>query len=279
MAFMRYVEVTVGPKNGTGFKIDGLKISFKIEKSDSSEPNTSTIKIYNLSAETSSKVTVADNHIQLRAGYKDETIGAIFFGTVLKGNRYKDGNDYITELQVQDGRAAVMGGYISASYSKDVEALTVAQDILNAIGLPFKGQDKIPGGETYPSGFCHIGMAVDALRKVLNRFDLTYTIQNEMIYILKAGEAADNTGLRLTPTTGLLTIPQPISDKTSEDDAEAEAVNGWKFSTMLFPELLPGAACKVEASTFTGDMVIHKAIYEGDNWEGDFKIDIEAEAL
>jgi len=56
-------------------------------------------------------------------------------------------------------------------------------------------------------------------------------------------------------------------------------VNGWKFSTMLFPELLPGAACKVEASTFTGDLVIHKAIYEGDNWEGSFKIDIEAEAI
>jgi hypothetical protein len=150
MAFMRFIEVTVGPKNGTGFKIDGLKISFKIEKADSSEPNTATIKIYNLSSETSSKVTVADNHIQLRAGYKDETIGSIFFGTVLKGNRYKDGNDYITELQVQDGRAAMMGAYISASYAKDVEALTVAQDILNAIGLPFKGQDKIPEGETYP---------------------------------------------------------------------------------------------------------------------------------
>ncbi|MDR0473580.1 MAG: hypothetical protein LBH43_07920, partial [Treponema sp.] len=74
MAFMRYVEVTVGPKNGTGFKIDGLKISFHIEKTDSSEPNKSTIKIYNLTQETSSKVTVADNHIQLRAGYKDETV-------------------------------------------------------------------------------------------------------------------------------------------------------------------------------------------------------------
>jgi hypothetical protein len=122
-------------------------------------------------------------------------------------------------------------------------------------------------------------MATNALKKVLDRFDLTYTIQNEMLYILKAGEAADQTGLRLTPETGLLTIPQPISDKKDKDDVEAEAVNGWKFSTMLFPELLPGAACKVEASTFSGDMVIHKAIYEGDNWEGSFKIDIEAEAI
>lgn len=279
MAFLRYVEVTVGPKNGSGFKIDGLKISFRIEKTDSSEINNSTIKIYNLSQETSSKVTVADNHIQLRAGYRDETIAAIFFGTVFDGRRYKEGTDYVTELNVQDGRAAVMGGYISCSYAKDVAASTVVEDVLNAIGLPFKGQENIPSGETYPSGFAHIGMATDALRKILNRFDLSYTIQNEMLYILKEGEAADKTGLRLTPETGLLTIPQPISDKTEEDDSEADAKNGWRFSTMLFPELIPGAACKVEASTFTGDLLIHKATYEGDNWDGSFKIDIEAEAL
>jgi hypothetical protein len=279
MAFMRFVEVIVGPKNGSGFKIDGLKIAFKIQKTDSTEPNTSQIKIYNLTQETSSKVTVAENHIQLRAGYKDETIGAIFFGNVVSGKRYKEGNDYVTELQVQDGRSAVMGNTISLSYSKDVSATTVAQDVLNAIGLPHKGLDNIPSGEQYPEGFAYIGMSTNALKKVLDRFDLTYTIQNEMLYILKEGQAADQTGLRLTPETGLLTIPQPISDKSNEDDMEAEAVNGWKFSTMLFPELLPGAACKVEASTFSGDMVIHKAIYEGDNWEGSFKIDIEAEAI
>jgi hypothetical protein len=279
MAFIRYVEVTVGPKNGPGFKIDGLKVSFKIEKSDSSEPNTSTIKIYNLSADTSSKVTLADNHIQLRAGYKDETIGSIFFGTVLKGNRYRSGNDFITEIQVQDGRAAVMAGQVSVSYAKETDATIIAQAFLDAIGLPFKGQDKIPSGEKYTSGFCYIGMATDGLRKVLNRFELTFTIQNEMIYILKSGEAADNTGLKLTPSTGLLTIPQPISDKTGEADSEAEPTNGWKFSAMLFPELLPGAACAVEASSFSGEVIIHKAIYEGDNWDGDFKVDIEAESI
>lgn len=279
MAFMRYVEVTVGPKNGTGFKIDGLKISFHIEKTDSSEPNKSTIKIYNLTQETSSKVTVADNHIQLRAGYKDETVAAIFFGTVVEGRRYKEGEDFITELKVQDGRSAVMGGYISISYAKDVAVTTVVEDILNAIGLPYKGQDNIPSGENYPSGFVYDGMATNALKKVLDRFSLSYTIQNEMLYILIKGQAADQTGLRLTPNTGLLTIPQPISDKTTDDDSEADAKSGWKFSAMLFPELLPGAACNVEASTFSGDMLIHKAVYDGDNWDGSFKIDIEAEAI
>lgn len=279
MAFMRQVEVIAGLANGEGIRIDGLKIGFHIEKSDSPDLNTSTIKIYNLSAETSSQIAVADNHIQLRAGYMDESIRTIFFGTVLYGKRYRSGIWFVTELQVQDGRAAVMGGHISVSFSKDVEATTVVQAFLDAIGLPFKGLENIPSGERYPYGFAHIGMASDGLRKVLNRFDLTYTIQNEMLYILKPGQEAERTGLRLTAETGLLTIPQPVSDKTGVANFSAEPPNAWQFSTLLFPELLPGAACSLESSSFTGEVFIYKAIYEGDNWDGDFRIDIEAEVL
>lgn len=277
MAFLRNIEIIVGPKGGEGFKITELKIAFNIEKTKSSEPNKSKIQIYNMSLENSNKVTVAGNHITLKAGYKDENTSAIFFGDVLKGHRYRDGNDYCTELEVFDGRAAVMSGQVSISYAKDTDATTIVQAYLDAIGLPFKGQENVPSGETYPHGYCYIGMAGDGLRNVLNRFGLTYTIQNEMLYIIKPGEAADNTGLKLTPETGLITTPQPVSDKTGEGDEKTEATNRWKFSTMLFPELLPGAACKVESVTLNSEVIIDKAVYSGDNWAGDFQISIEAE--
>jgi hypothetical protein len=278
MAFIRRVEVTVGPKGGEGFKIDGLKIAFNIEKTDSPDPNKGKIQIYNLSESTSAKVTVAKNHITLKAGYLDETIGAIFFGDVLDGRRYKDGQDYCTELEVFDGRASVMSGHIAVSYAKETESRTVAQAFLEALGMPFKGLEHIPAGESYPHGYCYIGMAGDGLRDVLNRYGLMYTVQNEMIYIIRPGEAADKTGLRLTPSTGLLTTPQPVSDKTGEGDEAAEASNRWKFATMLFPELIPGAACKVESSTLNQEVIIRKAVYSGDNWGGDYQIDIEGEA-
>jgi hypothetical protein len=278
MAFIRKVEVVAGPKGGEGFKIDGLKIAFTIEKTDSPDPNKSKIRIYNLSPDTSSKVTVAGNHITLKAGYEDESVAAIFFGDVLKGRRYRDGNDYCTELEVFDSRTAVFSGQVSVSFAKETEARTVTQAYLDAIGLPFKGLENIPAGAFYPHGLAYIGMAGDGLRDVLNRYGLTYTIQNEMLYIIKPGEAAEKTGLKLTPKTGLLTTPQPVSDKTEDDDTATDASNRWKFSTMLFPELLPGAACKVESSTLNGEVIIKKAVYTGDNMTGDFKIDIEGDA-
>jgi len=41
---------------------------------------------------------------------------------------------------------------------------------------------------------------------------------------------------------------------------------------------MPGAACKIESSTLNSEVIISKAVFVGDNWSGDFKIDIEAEA-
>jgi hypothetical protein len=280
MAFLRHVEITVGPKEGEGFKIEGLKIAFSIEKTDSPEPNKSKVQIYNLSEETSNKVTVAGNHITLKAGYEDETVAAILFGDVLSGDRHRDGDDYVTELEVFDSRTAVFSGQVSVSFAKDTDARTVAQAYLDAIGLPFKGLENIPADEVYPHGLPFIGMAGDGLQDVLNRCNpkLMYTIQNEMLYIMEPGEAADKTGLKLTPQTGLLTTPQPVSDKTEDDDTATDASNRWKFAAMLFPELLPGAACKVESSTLNGEVIIRKAVYTGDNMTGDFKIDIEGDA-
>jgi hypothetical protein len=274
MAFIRQVEAVV-----QGVKINGLKIAFNIEKTDKPEPNTSKIQIYNLSKDTHNQVSVAGNHCVLKAGYKDETVAAIFFGDVVKGTRVKSGTDYITELEVKDGRAAVMAGQVSVSYAKDTEALSIVQEMIGAIGLPSKGTENIPAGAKYPGAFSGIGQAADILREVLNKFELMYTIQNEMIYVMKPDEAAENTGLKLNTESGLLTIPQPVSDKTREEDTEAEAENKWSFKTLLFPELIPGAACVVESSTLNGEVKITKTVFSGDNWNGEFAADLEGVVL
>jgi hypothetical protein len=279
MAFIRQVEVTIGPKGGKGVKINGNKISFEIEKTDKPESNTAKIQIYNLSRDTHDKICVAGSHCTLKAGYADETVAAILFGDVVKGTRKKSGTDYVTEIEVKDGRVAVMAGQVSVSYAKDTEALAIVQDMIDAIGFPSKGTELIPPDSKYPGAFSDIGQAADILRKVLNKYELRYTIQNEMVYILKDGEASESTGLRLTPETGLLTAPQPVSDKTEETDTTQEAPNKWAYRTMLFPQLIPGAACKVESSTITTEMKVTKAKFTGDNWLSDFAIDIESEVL
>jgi hypothetical protein len=273
------VEVVVGPKKGTGFSIRDLRIEFKIEKTDSRDPNKGTVKIYNLSNETHEKVILADNHITIKAGYRDETVASICFGDVLRGYRETDGMNRITILEIYDARIAMMGGHVSISYAKGTAASTIAQAFLDALGLAYKGLENIPAGEKYEEAFVYMGMATDGLKEVLDRYGLSFTVQNEMVYIMAPGQPAETVGLELTPKTGLLTTPQAVSDKTEESNIVAEPTGKWKFSTMLFPELVPGAACVVHSSTLDGTVKTTKATYEGGNWTGEFKIDLEAVEL
>jgi hypothetical protein len=275
MAFERYIEIIVGPKDGQGFKITDLYMEFTVEKTQEQEPNTGTIKIYNLSENTSSHVCVAGNHITLKAGYKDETIAALFFGDVVKGERKRMQNEYVTELEVKESRTAVMASQVSISYDKNTEATPIIQALIDAIGLPSVGIENVPSDAKYPGGFSDIGNACDILNMVLNKFNLSFTIQNEQLYIIKHGEVVENTGLLLNKDTGLLTLPQPISDKIGDSDIESEASNKWSFRAMLFPELIPGAGCKLESSTYNGELLITRATFKGNNQLGDFYVECE----
>jgi hypothetical protein len=58
---------------------------------------------------------------------------------------------------------------------------------------------------------------------------------------------------------------------------EAKAENKWPFKTLLFPELIPGAVCKV--ATLDGEVQITKTVFSGDNWNGDFIAEIEGVVL
>lgn len=279
MAFQRYVELSVTTKDGENIKIDELRIDFDIERGGRESANRAVVRVYNLTKETSAQITESDGRIMLRAGYKDETTGTIFTGDVLRGTRSHEGNDYVTTIEAYDGRTAVMGGFVSLSYAPDTDALTVAQAFLDAISLAYKGTDLIPSGAKYPHGYCFIGMAADGLSELLARFGLLYTVQDETLYIFAQGKETEATELTLEEGGELLSLPQPLNDKTETRNINADAPNRWEFSAKLNPQLVPGASVSVDSSTFKGSLVIQSARCTGSNMDGDFRIDIEAEAV
>lgn len=279
MAFQRYVELSVTTKDGENIKIDDLRIDFDIERTDGMGENRAVIRVYNLTKETSSQITEADCHILLRAGYKDESTGSVFTGDVLCGFRTREGNDYVTTIEAYDGRTALKGGLVSLSYAPDTDVFTVAQALLDAVGLAHKGSELIPDGEKYPHGYCFIGMAADGLAELLARYNLVYTVQDETVYIFEQGKKTENTELTLKEGGEILALPQPLSDKTECSDINSEVPSRWSFSAKLNPQLVPGASVNLETSTFKGEVVIQIARCAGSNMDGDFRVDIVAEAL
>ena len=276
MAFGRKIELLCGKKNSEGVKITNLKIDFEVHKTLSNEStNNAKIKVYNCNEETSTALCTAGNHIILKAGYEDEIITTILLGDIFKGSRKKEGVDNVVELEVAEGRTQIMSGTVSLSYGKNTSVSTVVNAFTSVLGFAVKGTEKISASDKYEHGFSYIGMASTGLRQVLNRVGLTYVIQNEMLYIKSPDENIDNLGLRLNKNTGLLTLPTQISDKSNSSNIEGKTDNEWSFTTMLFPQLVPGAVCKVESSTLNTDILIKEVVFKGSNFGGDFVAEIK----
>jgi len=270
MAFQRFVELAITTKDGESVKINDLRIDFDIERACGAENNRCVVRVFNLTKETSAKITEAGGHILLKAGYKDEATGTIFAGDVLRGSRERVENDYITSLEAYDGRTAVMAGFVSLSYAKDTDALTIAQELLKAIGLAYTGTDLIPSGAKYAHGFCFCGLATEGLSFLLARYGLKFTIQDETLYIFEDGKETERTELSIEEGGDLLTLPQILNEGEK---------NLYAFQTKLNPELFCGALISVKSSTFKGEVVIKRVHCVGSNMDGDFSAEIEAEVV
>lgn len=275
MAFGRNIELLVGKKDNEALKITQLKIEFEVTKTNATgtKTNNAKIKVYNTNQETTKQLCTAGTHIILKAGYDDEVVSTILLGDVVKGQKKKNNSDTVVEIEVADGRTNIMKGNISVSYAKDTDVSTVVQAFTDVLGFPVKGTENITSSMKFAHGYSYIGMAGDGLKQVLNRVGLTYVIQNEMLYIKAPEQSIDNLGLKLSKTTGLLTLPETVSDKT--DSSVETPSNKWKFKTMLFPQLMPDAVCQIESSTLNGQIIIEKAVFKGTNFDGDFVVEIE----
>lgn len=277
MAFRRRIELLAGEKNNEALKITDLKISFNVMKTKGgkNKENNAKIQVYNVNEETSNMLCKAGNHVILKAGYEDEIVKTILIGDIVKGEVTREGTEKVVTLEVMDGRNQLLKGRISIGFGKNTDAVTIAQSFIDALGFPVKGLENIPN-DKYKHGFSFIGMAFDGLKQVLDKYDLEYSVQNEMLYIKKAGQSIQNLGLNLRFDSGLLSSPRNVSEKEAKDMG-GNSTHKWKFKTLLFPQLVPGVVCRVESDTYTGQIKISEVLFSGDNFSGDFICEIIGE--
>lgn len=273
MAYKRSVRLTISDRAAMVL-ITELKVEFDVERTMSVDDNTATISVYNLSENTAKMLCTQGNVVQLQAGYLDETVNTIFWGDVVEGSIKHSGTESVATVKCEDGRKGNVTSRVSLSFDVGTPASTIASQAAAALGYPVTMLASPTS--TYTHGYSYIGMAADCLRDVLNKDGLCYTIQNQVLYIHKQDE--DNLPLpakMLSPQTGLITLPEKLSEKVEGDDVQAMPKSRWKFEAMLFPELQCGAVCVVQSTSFSGSIVIQKVNYSGDNFDGDFKCVVE----
>ena len=297
MLFNRVCSLVIGKEGGKGRELSGLRIAFSIQKGATKSPNKCTVKVWNTAPETRALIEVIGNVMILKAGYSED-IGAttIFSGNVTRTLTVREGPDWITELEMEDGFMEFRDAKASLSFGKGATTQQVVTAINKKFGLPVRPMPADIARKQYPSGFAFVGRVRDAMDKACEHSGLEWSIQNREIQIIKKGGVFKQKAYLLSADTGLIGSPmqesktmtekaaakegitanQPGVRKTTERDKDGEVqqmlrVLGYKVKTLLQPLVEPGGYVQVKSKGVDGEFfrveeLTHTGDTHGNEW-------------
>lgn len=208
----RRVQLVVG-KAGAGLMIENLRVQFEVAKTIESAPNTAIIKIYNLHPDNEAKIKNEFDEVLLNAGYEG-ALRLVFRGNIKHVYRYREGNDYITEIEAGDGdkdyRQAVMNETLASG-------TTTAQLVDRAVGT-FKGVGGTVKGHVQVTdrgrlrGKVISGNTRNVLHDVARESGANWSIQDGQLVIVSTNDVLPGQAVVIRADTGMLGAPE-INDK------------------------------------------------------------------
>lgn len=297
MLFNRVASLVVGKEGGKGKELAGLRFSFSIQKGSTKTPNQCSVKVWNAAPDTRALIEVIGNVLILKAGYSED-IGAttIFSGNVTRSLTVREGPDWITELELQDGFVEFRDAKVSLSFAKGATVSQVVTAISKKFGLPVRPLPADVAKKQYPAGFAFVGRVRDAMDKACENGGLEWSIQNREIQVIKKGGVFKQKAYLLTPDTGMVGSPmqetktmtekaaakegitanQPGVRKTTRRDNNFEVqevlqVFGYKVKTLLQPLIEPGGYVQVKSKGINGEFfrveeLTHTGDTHGNEW-------------
>ena len=261
--FDRVIELRVGDTD-----INGLDISFEIEKDETPAPNPCHIEIYNLSASNRAILAKAKHiPVLLKAGYKDH-VGIIFQGDLIRCQHIKEGPSWKTVLASGDGAMAIQTKRIDKSYAKGTPIKTVVEDLAKQVGLPKASpiSHLTELDQLLSRGFMVSGNAMAELTRLLSSKNIQASIQNRSLQFRRFNEPIQKEAVLLSAASGLIDSPEVGSKKELNVRA------------LLMPELLPGRQVMIQSVAFNGFAVIKKVRFIGSNFSNEWEAEMVCKA-
>jgi hypothetical protein len=206
----RRAQVIIG-KAGSGIQIEHLRIAFEVMKTAEKEPNKAVIKIYNLAPDNEARIKNEYDDVLLNCGYEG-ALRLVFRGNIQHVFRYREGNDFITEIEAGDGdkdfRTAIMNETLAAGTDNAQLAARAAAS--------FSGGTQ-PGAMSTTQRARRRGKVVSgATRNILTDLSkesgANWSIQDAQLTITQADDFAPGEAIKINADTGMLDTPE-INDK------------------------------------------------------------------
>ena len=251
--------------------IVGLRVMFNIEKQLTKEPNTCEIEISNLSEPTRAALQQKPLKLFLSAGYED-SLKQIFAGDIRWVESLRSRSGWTTKIQVGDGERAHRNSRSNKSFRGGASIRQVLKKITDDMGLKIpKNLDDVKelGGKII-NGEVLQGLSSKSLDRVLRSKGLSYSIQDEKLQVLRAGEVRQDIALVVAQETGLIGVPGFGSPPQKDQPAML------RLDSLLYPEIIPGIKLDVKSKTVEGEFRAERVTHVGDTHGNEWRTSVEA---
>lgn len=256
MSFDRRYSVTVDT-----IKIDKLDVSFEVTKTTAKEPNTVTLKIYNLNENHRNELAqLKKPMVEIEAGYEDEGIGLIFRGQVRNINSEKIGPDWITEINSGDGEDSLQTARVNMSFkpgtSLGLSIKKLAEEM--KVGLGNSAKKALEGdfdgaANEFLNGVVLSGRASTELDGLLKGAGLEWSVQDNELQIMKLGEVLPGMAVVIDAEHGMIGSPTIGNDGI----LNVTTLMNWSIvpgrSLRVSSQEIPEAFYRAENCSYIGD--------------------------
>lgn len=249
-------------------------MTFKVERSLSSEANKATAQLFNLNEDSRGKISIEKPQFIIEAGYLG-TFASIFQGAAVEVSTTREATGFVTMISAADGFRATRervsaslgpGASVGDAIEKIAKSMKVnaSKAIARALAGDFDG-----GVKGFLQGLTLSGRARDEMDKLARTHGFHWSIQNEELQILNPDEATPEKTVLLSPSTGLITSPVRVIDEKRPGAVIVRA------QSLLHPGITPGRIVEIESVEISGQFKTQKVQHSGDTnastWRSDFE--------
>ncbi|MNK60456.1 hypothetical protein D3C87_795900 [compost metagenome] len=218
--------------------LSALQFVFATKQADEESPNNCTVRVFNLSEDTSNRCRGEYSRVVLQAGYVDGGAGVIFEGTVkqYRVGRNPEGLTTFLDILAADGDTAYNFSVVNrtmAAGTTAAERLRASVEAMSAEGVK-PGEINMPGtGGVLPRGKVLFGLARAAIRGEAATAGSTWNISNGLVNVTPLDGYLPSEAVVLTASTGLVGRVEQTED-------------GMRCRCLLNPRLVVGALVKID---------------------------------
>lgn len=258
-------------------RITGLRVAFRVGKTDRPEPNVAEVSIHNLSPEARAEFQQKPLAFIVEAGYDGRT-EVLFQGEAQAVDHVVSGPDVVTRIRAGDGERQFRYATFSASFRPGTSMEDVISEVAKSMyGLDIsqlrerlKRKDWRGALDTFLNGWAGQGRTAPELDKLLSSRSLTWSIQDGALQVLGEQEPSSEDAILLSASTGLLGSPEYGSPDKKGGPVPL------KVRSLLQPGIKPGRQISVQAKSVSGRFRVTKVLHTGDTHGQDWQSEAEA---